>query len=238
VKSFVNYLSQVFYPDPVGIDPVVRMLKLVEQRIGSESVILDVGAGAGHLNPYNFKQHCKKMVGVDMDPRVRDNELLHEGIVHNGASLPFEDSMFDVVFSVYVAEHVGDPEQFLTEIRRVLKPEGLYFQVTPNRFHYVPLIAALTPHWFHEWINGRRGRSEGDTFPTFYRMNDIRTIQRLSRIVGFEVVENLAIECRPNYLMFLWPAFLIGVVYERLVNCTELLRDLRVNLVSVLKKKP
>jgi SAM-dependent methyltransferase len=236
MSDYVQTLSRYFYPDPSALDPVVRLLKEVGGMLQRDSVVLDIGAGAGYLNPYDFKGRCKKIVGVDLDPRVRDNPLLDEGVVHSGDSLPFENGTFDIVFSVYVAEHIEHPLKFLAEVSRVLKPGGVYLQVTPNRLHYVPLIAAVTPHSFHEWLNARRGRDGGDTFPTYYRMNSQKSLAQQAASCGLTVERLSFVECRPNYLLFSWPTFLLGVLYERLVNSTEFFRHFRVNLIATLRK--
>ena len=61
-------------------------------------------------------------------------------------------------------EHLEDPETVFGEINRVLKPGGIFLFKTPNRRHYMPLIAQLTPYRFHQFINKLRGRDSEDTF--------------------------------------------------------------------------
>lgn len=47
-------------------------------------------------------------------------------------TLPFKDDYFDVVFSKSVLEHIHRPEKYLSEIRRVLKPGGLFIVMVPD----------------------------------------------------------------------------------------------------------
>jgi SAM-dependent methyltransferase len=47
--------------------------------------------------------------------------------------LPFADATFDAVLSFQVLEHVPDPERYLSECRRVLKPGKPLYLATPNR---------------------------------------------------------------------------------------------------------
>jgi 2-polyprenyl-3-methyl-5-hydroxy-6-metoxy-1,4-benzoquinol methylase len=59
--------------------------------------------------------------------------------------LPFPDEYFDVVVSNHVIEHVSDQQLHLSEIARVLKPNGVVYLATPNRLwpwevHYRVLV--------------------------------------------------------------------------------------------------
>jgi hypothetical protein len=44
------------------------------------------------------------------------------------------------------------------------------------------------------------------------------------------------IEGRPEYLRMMWPTYLIGLAYERLVNSAEIFAPLRILLVGQLRK--
>jgi hypothetical protein len=121
------------------------------------------------------------------------------------------------------------------EIRRVLRPGGRFLALTPNRHHYVSFAAAHTPTGFHRWYNCRRGRSDDDTFSTYYRLNSRRALRRHFGRAGFEAICLSTIEVQPNYLTFCTPAFLLGAAYERLVNSTKWLSFCRVNIIGVFR---
>lgn len=228
----VAALQKRFYPDAARRDPVAVMLSRVSAAVGLDSVVLDVGAGAGLLNRYALRGRVGRMLGVDFDPRVLGNALLDEAWILDGPRLPLADASVDVAFSIYVQEHLENPDAFARDLSRVLKPGGVYFFVTPNRYHYVPLVASLTPTAFHQYVNRTRGLRAEDTFPTFYRLNTRRAVRRVFAAAGFEVVRVDMIECQPNYLMFNRAAFLGGVLYERLVSSTPWLAQFRVNIVG------
>jgi ubiquinone/menaquinone biosynthesis C-methylase UbiE len=64
--------------------------------------------------------------------------------------LPFEDATFDTVLSCGVLEHVEDPEASLDEIRRVLRPAGMFYITNlPNRYSYTERIARLLGLYYH-----------------------------------------------------------------------------------------
>lgn len=232
----VKWWQDKLYPAPEHRNPVHLFVRELTPRVRPEHVVLDVGAGAGHLNTYAFKGKCRRMVGIDLDPRVADNPLLDEGIVADAAAPKFAPETFDVVFSIYVLEHVEKPDEFAAEMHRILKPGGLLMVLTPNRWHYVPLMSALTPSAFHRWYNGLRGRAHEDTFPTFYRMNSRRALRRVMEANGMQVEEFRMVEVQPNYLTFSLPSFLLGALYERVVNSIGLFTGLRVNIIGVFRK--
>ena len=232
----VSWWRQRLYPQPAAHDPLTKFLAQMEQEIGPDKTVLDIGAGAGELNAYNYRGRVKRVVGVDLDPRVTENPLLDKGVVGSAYELPFADASFDLAFCIYVLEHIDDAQRFVQEVGRVLKPGGVFLCLTPNKFHYVPMIASLTPHSFHEWYNRWRGRADEDTFPTCYRLNSRRDMRRHFTAAGFDRCDMQMVEAPPNYLMFSVPTFLAGAAYERVVGGSHLLQDLRVNIIGRFQK--
>jgi len=60
--------------------------------------------------------------------------------------MPFDDDSFDVIFASHVLEHVSDDNMALSEIVRVLKPNG--FAILP-----VPVVSPVTIEYHTENIN-------------------------------------------------------------------------------------
>lgn len=236
ISRLADRIDRFFYPDMPRryADHVVRTEIL--SRLRPDDVMLDLGAGAGRLVALDFRGHCRRIVGVDLDPRVLDNPFLDEAHIASAHELPFPDASFDVVISVNVLEHIDDPVRLFAEVRRVLKPGGVFIAHTPNRYHYVPVIAQLTPHWFHVVIARAHQRAAEDTFPTLYRANSRGAIRRHASAAGLEVELLRCFEGRPSYLLISAPLFLLGVLYERLVNSTALFEPFRVGLVAVLRR--
>ena len=118
----------------------------------------------------------------------------------------------------------------------MLKPGGQFLLKTPNRFHYVPLIASVTPHWFHRAFNRLRGRAAADTFPTLYRANTPRAVARIALQTGLRVNWVKLHEGRPEYLRFHVLPYIAGLVYERLVNRLPFLAAFRVLMIASLSR--
>jgi ubiquinone/menaquinone biosynthesis C-methylase UbiE len=68
--------------------------------------------------------------------------------------LPFDDSAFDLVYSVTVFEHVMDYDTALAEIRRVLKPGGVGVHLFPGPWTFlethvfVPWASRIQSYWW------------------------------------------------------------------------------------------
>lgn len=236
MKSLVSWLDRKFYPEfSCNWDDAMFRQRILD-RLNPSATILDLGAGAGIVGAMNFRDVAGRVCGVDLDPRVVDNPYLDEGLVSDSGSIPYPDESFDLVFSDNVFEHLEDPAAVLREVHRVLRQGGYLLFKTPNRRHYMPLIARLTPHRFHQFVNRIRGRAEVDTFPTFYRANSPADVRALAGESGFEVAAIELIEGRPEYLRMTAPTYLAGAAYERLVNRFDALARLRILLVAQLRK--
>lgn len=231
----VKFWQDRLYRDPLTRDPVARFYLTLSRHLNPSFRVLDLGAGAGEENPYRLKDRVGTLIGIDRDPRVGRNPLLESGVIGDGGALPFRDNSFDLAFSIYVLEHIVRPRRLAGELRRILRPGGVFLALTPSRFHYVSLIAACTPTGFHRWINRKRGRKDQDTFPTQYKLNSRRQLTREFGDEDFELVEFDTFEVQPNYLTFSTPSFLLGALYERLVNRCDFLASLRVNFICVLR---
>jgi SAM-dependent methyltransferase len=177
----------------------------------------------------NFRTQVAHVADVDVDVAVLDNPFLDSAAIirMDDGRIPYDDGAFDVVFSDNVLEHLRDPVATLCEVRRVLKPGGVFLAKTPNKWHYMPLVARATPLWFHRFYNRMRGRSESDTFPTVYRCNTRGAVTRVAEAAGMGVEDVVFIEGRPEYLRIAAPTYFLGWLYERFVNSSARFAPLR-----------
>ena len=210
----VQALLSKYYPD-YSSD---RFAELVLQTIQPSDQVLEVGAGSGrnHQNHFDLRGRVARYVGIDFDPSVLKNQFLDESYQGLAESLPFANETFDLVFHNYVAEHFASPLACNSEISRVLKTGGILLFQTPCRYYYPCVVASLTPHWFHEFYVRRfgSGRTEKEVFPTFYRLNDAKTITKQLQNCGFSC-DIRHYSSAPGYLRFNKFAFLAGVFFER-----------------------
>ncbi|ROT44022.1 class I SAM-dependent methyltransferase [Pusillimonas sp. NJUB218] len=103
------------------------LFKALDVREGMQA--LDVGCGSGYLT-VELAREGANAVGVDVNPfvnTIRIPSSLRGRLKYqqaSGASLPFEDGKFDVVLASEVLPMLPEPEPFVREIRRVIKPGG------------------------------------------------------------------------------------------------------------------
>ena len=236
LRSLIPRVRDRLYPDSASRDAQVRLREILDAELRPDSRVLELGAGTGRIPQHDLKGCCAELVGADFDRRVLENPRLDRGVVLEDDRLPFQDESFDLAFSIAVLEHIERPREFLGEVARVLRPGGAFVSLTPNRWHYVSIAAALTPTSFHRRYNAWRGRPEADTFPTFYRLNSGRALRRHGAACGLGLESLERIEVAPTYLSFSLPSYLLGVAWERAVNASGLLAGLRVNLIATLRK--
>jgi len=236
MSALTSYFDRAFYPELTDNWDDQFFRRAIEAKLTPDSIVLDLGAGAGIVAEMNFRGKVARVCGVDLDPRVCDNPHLDEGLIADGGSIPYDDDTFDVIFADNVMEHIADPAAIYGEVWRTLKPGGIFLFKTPNKTHYMPTIARITPHSFHEFVNNLRGRKEIDTFPTLYRTNTASSIQYWAQRTGFVDCRVRRIEGRPEYLRINSLLYAFGILYERIVNCARLLEPFRILIIAEMKK--
>ena len=83
--------------------------------------VLEIGSGRGYLQDVT-----QDYTGLDISPSVR--RFYHKKFILGSAtSLPFPDDSFNGDWSIWVLEHVPNPEQALRELRRVMRNDGVVF---------------------------------------------------------------------------------------------------------------
>ncbi len=232
----VARLDHRLYPGVTDRWDDQRFREHVLDRLQPRHHLLDLGAGAGIVPEMNFRGLAQRVCGVDPDPRVVQNPNLDEGRVGRGEELPFDDASFDLVTADNVLEHLDDPVRVFSEVARVLRPGGRFLAKTPNRWHYMPLLARFTPLAFHRYVNRIRGRACEDTFPTRYRANTPADLERSAARSGLRLMHVWRVECRPEYLRFNALTYMVGWAWERAVNLVPGLARFRVLLIAEMEK--
>jgi SAM-dependent methyltransferase len=210
------------------LDASITFYSRVQELLPADGVALDVGCGRGRQadDPVRVRREvqvlrgkCARVIGLDVDPVAEQNPFIDEfhPITEEG-SWPVEDASIDLLLSDFVLEHVKDPDHFLSEAARVVKPGGVACLRTINVHSYMGLASRLVPNSLHVKVLGRahKTRDSQDVFPTVYRCNTVRKLRRALERHGFDAAV-YGIEGEPAYLAFSAPTYALGLLHRRLM---------------------
>ena len=210
--------------------------RAVEARLSADAVLLDAGAGRTVPVLRKYLGRVRRLIGVEL-VAFTDVPAGIETYNTDLAHLPLPDAVVDIIISRSVFEHLADPQAVYAEFSRVLRPGGVIIFLTANMWDYGTLIARLVPNRFHARIVAKvEGRAAEDTFPTEYRTNTRRDVERLALRAGLKVDAFEYLSQYPNYLMFNGALFFIGTCFEKLIARFDALRILRGWILVTLRK--
>ena len=117
-----------------GIDATKDLAAQMDLR--PELCLLDVGCGIGGPARYFAAEHGCKVTGIDLTEEfvqvakslTRRTKLDHLAEFHHGSALalPFGPATFDRAYMIHVGMNIPDKAALYREVRRVLKPGGLF----------------------------------------------------------------------------------------------------------------
>ena len=101
----------------------------------NNETVLEIGHGnGGHIAQLLSKAENLHYFGADISATIIaeaekiNQDFITKGKVHlqltDGITLPFEDGLFDKIFTVNTIYFWTNPSEYLNEIKRILKPKG------------------------------------------------------------------------------------------------------------------
>jgi ubiquinone/menaquinone biosynthesis C-methylase UbiE/uncharacterized protein YbaR (Trm112 family) len=124
--------------------------------------ILDVGCGSAWVSK-SFQKSAVFVCSLDVSAENPQKAMErypspnHVGVVADAYHLPFSNDSFDVIIASEIIEHIEDPKAFVTELLRVVKPNGALIVSTPYKEKLVYELCIhchqMTPHnaHLHSW---------------------------------------------------------------------------------------
>jgi SAM-dependent methyltransferase len=191
--------------------------------------VLEIGSGRGTLLA-DLIARGVSAVGIEPSGLLASEaRTAHPGLPlarMSGDRLGFADAAFDVVLSFDVFEHIADSDAHLAEVRRVLRPGGLYALQTPNK-------------WTNSIFETIRWRSFTAWKADHCALHSLEQLRRRLRTHGFEptfadvpVVNEFFREKLRRYVGPVGPALLT------IANPDRWPLKLRTNLYVVARRQP
>jgi SAM-dependent methyltransferase len=109
------FLNPFFF----GRYAIYKSIKIYSKHI--TGITLDIGCGS---KPYANIFSSDQYIGMDIQVSGHENSMNKIDVFYDGQTIPFTDNYFDSIVCFEVLEHVFNPDHFLKEVYRVLKPGG------------------------------------------------------------------------------------------------------------------
>ena len=139
------------YKFPIKYIQLYRFKRIV-QLLGSQkyNTLLEAGTGSGIFMP-QLATHCHSIYACDIHTNFGHIPELckHYGIKNYDVSTQsiestnYADEQFDAVVAVSVLEFVPDVQKALTEIKRILKPGGVFITICPMESKVLDFVLSL-----------------------------------------------------------------------------------------------
>jgi SAM-dependent methyltransferase len=121
--SFLGFFINPFY---FARKAIFNNIKMFSTEVNGTT--LDIGCGS---KPYSNLFNTEKYVGMDVEVTGHKHTDSKIDVFYDGLTFPFPDGSFDSIVCFEVLEHVFNPDIFLSEANRVLKPGGTAIFTVP-----------------------------------------------------------------------------------------------------------
>jgi 2-polyprenyl-3-methyl-5-hydroxy-6-metoxy-1,4-benzoquinol methylase len=188
VDYFSNHQLKLRFPWRLYHAPIVRELGRV-LGASPNADVLNVGSGP-FLELKELDDNGARLAVCDIDPRaievakeLHGSRLARADVIEPGKPLPHQKDSFDVIVTMDVIEHVPEPQPWVDDLARVLRPGGKIFLTTPN---YGFSTLGILERTALEAIARYQGFSRKDLHPSkFSRGRLKKTLER----AGFTDIE-------------------------------------------------
>ncbi|MCF6358357.1 MAG: bifunctional demethylmenaquinone methyltransferase/2-methoxy-6-polyprenyl-1,4-benzoquinol methylase UbiE, partial [Draconibacterium sp.] len=145
-----------------NIDKIWRRNAIIKLKKSQPKTILDIATGTGDFAIAATKINNTEITGIDISEGMLDvgrKKIARKGLTDiiklqkaDSENLPFENDLFDAAIVGFGVRNFENLEKGLTEILRVLKPEGVFYvlefskpQKTPFKQFYKFYFTKILP---------------------------------------------------------------------------------------------
>jgi len=222
--SFLNMLESAIQP---------LRSDYVRHCLSSHALVkphsLDIGCGGGIIAE-DLAEFSATVTGIDISyasletarKHAKQNGLDIDYIESSAENLPFEDNSFELVTCCDVLEHVDDIAKVISEIKRVLKPGGIFVYDTVNRtlMSYLALIFIA-----QDFPLTRFAPKNSHVWHKFIRPHELQSILRDNDLI---VKEEWGMEPSVNPVSMVWYILrtkFMGLDFGRFGNKTKFVKS-------------
>ncbi|VVB88183.1 Ubiquinone biosynthesis O-methyltransferase [uncultured archaeon] len=152
-------------PDDWPLGSVYFWLKQHEEHVAryrffaqyaKNKCVLDAGCGFGYGSVI-LSNNAKKVVGIDKSIQTLKHSTEKydskniDYVASDVTCTPFENKTFDTIYAFEVIEHIKNDDDFLSEMKRLLKEDGFIFISTPNKKFSGYLDGVVNKFHFREY---------------------------------------------------------------------------------------
>ncbi len=248
IETVRSQLERVYWGLESVIDPGVVSSQnvyadAVRAQVNANSRWLDLGCGHSVFPDWIGGQHelvarPELVVGMDYSlESLRQHDTIRRLAAGDTTQLPFRSGAFNLITANMVFEHLADPAGALREMHRILEPGGRLIFHTPNWRHFPVFAASLVPDGLkRKLVLLSEGRAEADVFPTFYRINTARNVERFATLAAFDIEEFRKVNTSSTGDLLLYGPFLPFVLLWRRLLRKKALENFRSNFIVLLQK--
>lgn len=189
----IPWVSEFYKSGKIIFDDMLKTFDNNGINLKDRSNILDFGCGCGRVIRHFAATKKFNLYGSDLNYNLIDwcNNNLFFGKFNTNNLLPplkYEDDFFELVYARSVFTHLGSEAQleWINEVRRILKPSGLFYFTTHGKNTISPLSIDEKNRFNDNEIVLHNDFGEGDNKYSSYQSYKWTTNNLLN---GFELVE-------------------------------------------------
>lgn len=177
-------MAEHFNKTDIDYYNLVRTDVLAHIPVGLElDQVLEVGCGEGYALEYLKKERgAKHTTGIELFPEAAESAKSRVDFVINQSAddvLNLPENTYDLILCLDVLEHLYDPWQLLSTLKKSLKPNGTVLASIPNVQHWSVVKMLLAGKWTYT--------KAGLMDQTHIRFFTEKSIRRMFESAGFTI---------------------------------------------------
>ncbi len=147
-----------FLPQMKGVieyEHLIRYLFVVQQLNLKGKTVVDIASGEGYGSEI-MSREASEVIGVDISSEAveyANKKYIKENLKYiqgDACKIPLDDDFADVFVSFETIEHHDKHHEMLSEIKRVLKPDGILIMSSPDKKNYSEIPGYDNPYHVKE----------------------------------------------------------------------------------------